>query len=106
MQDRVLNHDKVTVHFNTTVDDAYPDGKGALAGLHTKDSKSGQDFLHSHSLAPQSCVSMLFIHVHPSYMCDLACHIYSLCLLAAYFFCHANVLEALLVCGVTLILML
>lgn len=43
MQDRVLNHEKVTVHFNTTVDDAYPDGKGALAGLHTKDTKSGQD---------------------------------------------------------------
>lgn len=45
MQDRVLNHKKVTVHFNTMVDDAYPDGKGALAGLHTKDTKSGQDFL-------------------------------------------------------------
>ena len=56
MQDRVLSHDKVTVHFNTAVDDAYPDGKGALAGLHTKDTKSGQDFLHSlrsHSSALQ-----------------------------------------------------
>ena len=41
MQDRVLEHDKVTVHFNTAVDDAYPDGKGALAGLHTKDTKTG-----------------------------------------------------------------
>ena len=41
MQDRVLAHDKVEVHFNTTVDDAYPDGKGALDGLHTKDSKTG-----------------------------------------------------------------
>lgn len=42
MQDRVLQHEKVTVHFNTIVDDAYPDGKGALAGLHTKDTKSGE----------------------------------------------------------------
>ena len=41
LQDRVLEHDKVTVHFNTIVDDAYPDGKGALAGLHTKDTKTG-----------------------------------------------------------------
>ena len=41
MQDRVMKHEKVTVHFNTEVDDAYPDGKGALAGLHTKDTKSG-----------------------------------------------------------------
>ncbi len=42
MQDRALDHKKVTVHFNTTVDDAYPDGKGALAGLHIKDTKTGQ----------------------------------------------------------------
>ena len=42
MQDRVLEHNKVTVHFNTAVDDAYPDGKGALAGLQTKDTKTGQ----------------------------------------------------------------
>lgn len=42
MQDRVLAHDKVDVHFNTTVDDAYPDGKGALDGLHTKDTESGE----------------------------------------------------------------
>lgn len=65
MQDRVLNHDKVTVHFNTAVDDAYPDGKGALAGLHTKDTKSGQDSLHSHcghSLALQYHVALLFTH--------------------------------------------
>lgn len=41
MQDRALDHKKVTVHFNTAVDDAYPDGKGALAGLHIKDTKSG-----------------------------------------------------------------
>ena len=42
MQDRALDHQKVKVHFNTTVDDAYPDGKGALAGLHIKDTKTGQ----------------------------------------------------------------
>jgi len=42
MQDRALDHKKVTVHFNTAVDDAYPDGKGALAGLHIKDTKTGQ----------------------------------------------------------------
>ena len=41
MQDRVLEHQKVEVHFNTTVDDAYPDGKGALAGVHIKDTKTG-----------------------------------------------------------------
>ena len=41
MQDRVIAHEKVQVHFNTAVDDAYPDGKGALDGLHTKDTKTG-----------------------------------------------------------------
>lgn len=46
MQDRVLAHDKVDVHFNTTVDDAYPDGKGALDGLHTKDTESGMVKAH------------------------------------------------------------
>ena len=81
MQDRVLNHDKVTVHFNTTVDDAYPDGKGALAGLHTKDTKSGQGSLHSlcsHSSALQHCVAILFIHCRLTYMLDMSCHICSL----------------------------
>lgn len=41
MQDRVTAHERVEVHFHTTVDDAYPDGKGALDGLHTKDTKTG-----------------------------------------------------------------
>ncbi len=45
MQDRARDHKKVTVHFNTAVDDAYPDGKGALAGLHIKDTKTGQPCL-------------------------------------------------------------
>ncbi|DBA96752.1 TPA: hypothetical protein ACH3X1_015592 [Trebouxia sp. C0004] len=47
MQDRALDHKKVTVHFNTIVDDAYPDGKGALAGLHIKDTKTGQPLEHN-----------------------------------------------------------
>lgn len=55
MQDRVLKHEKVTVHFNTTVDDAYPDGKGALAGLHTKDTKSGRN---SSALALLACLQL------------------------------------------------
>ena len=42
MQDRVLKHPKIEVHFNTAVDDAYPDGKGAMAGIHVKDMESGE----------------------------------------------------------------
>ena len=42
MQDRVLKHPKIEVHFNTAVDDAYPDGKGAMAGIHVKDTDSGE----------------------------------------------------------------
>jgi len=34
MQDRVLNSDKITVHLNVTVEDAYGNNKGQLAGLH------------------------------------------------------------------------
>jgi len=33
MQRRVLEHPKVTVHFNTTVVDAYADRRGQMAGL-------------------------------------------------------------------------
>jgi len=33
MQERVLSHPKVTVHFNTQVIDAYPDRRGTMAGL-------------------------------------------------------------------------
>ena len=40
MQDRVLNHEKVEVHFNTGVADAYGDKKG-LKGLHLKDTSTG-----------------------------------------------------------------
>jgi hypothetical protein len=34
VQDRVLNHSKITVHLNCSIDDAYGNGKGQLAGLH------------------------------------------------------------------------
>ena len=40
MQDRVLNHEKVEVHFNTGVADAYGDKKG-LKGLHLTDTSTG-----------------------------------------------------------------
>ena len=40
MQDRVLNHEKVEVHFSTEVADAYGDKKG-LKGLQLRDTKTG-----------------------------------------------------------------
>ena len=40
MQDRVLNHEKVEVHFSTEVADAYGDKKG-LKGLQLRDTSSG-----------------------------------------------------------------
>ena len=40
MQDRVLAHDKVAVHFNTSVRDAYGDKKG-MKGLVLYDTDSG-----------------------------------------------------------------
>jgi thioredoxin reductase (NADPH) len=42
MQDRTLAHPNVTVHYNTVVTDAYPDPKGAMGGLHLKDTASGE----------------------------------------------------------------
>jgi thioredoxin reductase len=42
MQDRVLRHPAVTVHFNTGIDDAYGDGK-ALQGLHLVNTQTGED---------------------------------------------------------------
>ncbi|KAI3428728.1 hypothetical protein D9Q98_007552 [Chlorella vulgaris] len=41
MQDRVLRHPAVTVHFNTGIDDAYGDGK-ALQGLHLVNTQTGE----------------------------------------------------------------
>lgn len=41
MQDRVVSHEKVQVHFSTEVADAYGDKKGALKGLHMRDTETG-----------------------------------------------------------------
>ena len=41
MQDRVVNHEKVEVHFSTEVADAFGDKKGALKGLHLRDTETG-----------------------------------------------------------------
>jgi thioredoxin reductase (NADPH) len=41
MQDRVLRHPAVTVHFNTSVEDAFGDG-GHLTGLHLLNSRTGE----------------------------------------------------------------
>lgn len=43
MQDRVLAHENITVHFNTTTVDAYGDSKGQMAGLLLKDVVSGEE---------------------------------------------------------------
>ncbi|CAK0746410.1 hypothetical protein CVIRNUC_001690 [Coccomyxa viridis] len=43
MQDRVVNHDKVEVHFSTEVADAFGDKKGALKGLHLRDTETGEE---------------------------------------------------------------
>lgn len=42
MQERVLKNSKITVHFNTAVEDAYGDKKGAMAGLHLVNSETGE----------------------------------------------------------------
>ncbi len=39
-QDRVLAHPNVTIHYNTTVFDAFGDPRGRLAGLHLIDSET------------------------------------------------------------------
>ena len=36
-----MNHDKVEVHFSTEVADAFGDKKGALKGLHLRDTETG-----------------------------------------------------------------
>lgn len=41
MADRAASHPNVTVHFNTVVQDAYPDPKGAMGGLLLQDVDSG-----------------------------------------------------------------
>lgn len=52
-QDRVLNHSKITVHMNCSIDDAYGNGKGQLAGLHVVE-KTGKP-----AVAASACVSNL-----------------------------------------------
>lgn len=42
MQERVLENPKITVHFNTSVEDAYADRKGAMGGLHLLNSETGE----------------------------------------------------------------
>jgi len=42
MQNRVLENNNVTVHFNTQIEDAYADEKGRMAGLHLFDSKTNE----------------------------------------------------------------
>ena len=41
MQDRVLQHSKVSVHLNTVVEDAYADPKGNMGGLMIKSAETG-----------------------------------------------------------------
>ena len=41
MQDRVLQHSKVSVHLNTLVEDAYADPKGNMGGLMIKNAETG-----------------------------------------------------------------
>lgn len=45
MQDRVLQHPKVTVHLNTLVEDAYADPKGKMGGLMLKHAETGASHL-------------------------------------------------------------
>lgn len=42
MQERVLASEKITVHFNTSIEDAFGDKKGAMAGLHLLDNETGE----------------------------------------------------------------
>ena len=41
MQDRVIQHSKVSVHLNTLVEDAYADPKGNMGGLIIKHADTG-----------------------------------------------------------------
>ena len=55
MQDRVLNHERVEVHFSTEVADAYGDKKG-LKGLQLRDTSTGQScpMSHMHAVSENS----------------------------------------------------
>ncbi len=41
MQDRVIQHSKVSVHLNTLIEDAYADPKGNMGGLILKSAETG-----------------------------------------------------------------
>lgn len=43
LQERVLSHPKVTVHFNTNVVDAFPDRRGTMAGLNLQNRTTESD---------------------------------------------------------------
>ena len=69
MQDRVLSHPNVEVHFNVSVDDVVGDAKG-LTGLKIRHSESGaalagasnSQFQSTHAFwADESCVSPSYI---------------------------------------------
>ena len=65
MQDRVLNHEKVEVHFSTEVADAYGDKKG-LKGLQLRDTSSG--WFHDSQpkgvlSASSSLITFAYIHI-------------------------------------------
>jgi len=42
MQDRVLSNPRITVHYNTIIEDAFGGKKGSMAGLHLVDTSSGE----------------------------------------------------------------
>ena len=42
MQERVLANSNITVHYNTSVEDAFADKKGAMAGLHLINTETGE----------------------------------------------------------------
>lgn len=43
MQDRAIDHERVTVHYNTEVADAFADSKGAMGGLRLRDTQTGEE---------------------------------------------------------------
>lgn len=58
VQDRVLNHSKITVHMNCSIEDAYGNGKGQLAGLHVVE-KTGRT-----AVAASASVQALWVCSH------------------------------------------
>lgn len=54
-QDRVLNSDKITVHINASVEDAFGNKKGQLAGLHIVENSGIQ--------APSNARTVLYLQL-------------------------------------------